>query len=260
MLHSLVLEKPYNIGVNSGRFMLNGEKTSIKEVSFVRYRFEEYTEDIAKYITEMQKKFEYSTHMVEVMLSERAEEYIRIIKSNFDNVPIYLYVPLTDKEIEDDNLDVSTEDILYDLVDNGVMEEIERVMIKDRTTSLYLVTANKFKEVLSEITGKEVYNIGICGSPLSFGEDACLSALIARDLIAYYGDPEKCKIPSANHQCMNSCGCIHYDPILSDVAAPIITKGGNGGGGKKKENNSEGTTKTKGPAKPKVSKAPMEWW
>ena len=259
MVHSLVLDKPHKIGITADKFMLNGEKTSIKETVFVRYRFGEYNIEAIDYINEMQNKFNCSVHLAEIELSEYTCDEIALISNNTTNVPIYLYVPLTDSEIEADMLE-EKRDLLNELAENGFMDKVERLMIRDRSTSLYLVSANRFKEILSKITGLPASTIGICGSPLSFGEDACISALRARDIIAYYGDPEKCKIPSANHQCMKNCGCVYYVPIETDLIAPEPTKGKASTGTKeKKEKKDRKVGQPKAP-KQKVSNAPVEWW
>lgn len=252
MLNSLVLDKMYNIGVAADKFMLNGEKTSIKDVCFVRYRFDEYNEEQLDYIEKMQNKFEYSTHMAEVTLSDRAAKDINDIAQRFENVAIYLYVPVTDAELEADEFDTWKQVLLTSEELN--MTYVERVMLKDKTTYMHLIHANKFKKKLAELAAVEIHGIGICGSPLSVGTDACLHAIQARDLIAFYGNPEKCKIPSANHQCMQGCGCIHYTEITGDSAAPLVSKGGT-----KKEGSSSGTSK-KGNGKAKASKAPIAWW
>lgn len=272
MITSLVLDKRYNIGINVDKFMLNGKRESIKEVPFVRYRFGSYEIEDTHYITEMQRKFDHSVHMVEVELDSLSDSHINLIDSQCVNVPVYLYVPITDTEIESNSLDEEKEELLYELVDNGTIDKVERLMIRDRSTSLYVVSANRIKERLASITGLSANNIGICGSPLSFGENACISAMRGRDMIAYFGDPEKCKIPSANHQCMNSCGCIHYTPVTMDSEAPETLRGKPKSIGteqaepkpkktkEQKQPKEPKPPKEKKAPKPKKSKAPIAWF
>lgn len=251
MVSNLVLTGMYNIGVTDEKYLLNGEKTSIKDVPFVRYRLNEYNEEVIKYIKDMQSKFKHSVHLVEVELGENTADTMEFIKSNLDNVAIYIYVKVYDNHVENG----LSEDILGNLSGIAGTNMYDRIMIKDCSNSLYLVAANNMKAKIRSIVGGKEADIGICSSPLSFCGEACLSSVQARNLIAIYSTSDECKIPSANHECMNTCGCIRHSVINSDIPAPIKKTGGGAG---KKKSASDGTPKKLSPAK-KVSKAPIEW-
>ena len=67
--------------------------------------------------------------------------------------------------------------------------------------------------------------VGICSSPLCMQDNlACLTAVTARELAAVYATAKDLVSPSANHQDMNTCGCIRYMVINSDIEAPADTK------------------------------------
>lgn len=248
MISSLVLTGMFDIGIDKNeKYSLNGERTAIKDVPFIRYRFSEYGEEQIAYIKKMQGKFHYSTHMAEVMLSEKAQEQLKVLADTFDNIAVYLYVPITD-EMVTAGIDENTEELLETIKN----EAYDRIMIRDNTETLHLVSANMLKRQVAEVTAYAQADIGICNSPLSYGNEACLSALTARNLTAMYSASEECAIPSSNHECMNTCGCIRYVLVESDIPTPI------GKGPSEKKSNSGKKTGTSG-SKKKVSKAPLEW-
>lgn len=247
MVTSIVFTGKHNVGVDSNeKFMLNGDKNSIKDVPFVRYRFDNYTQEEVDYIKKQQEKFKYSTHLAEVTLSELTAQQIDLITSQIESIAIFIYVPITDKEAEQG----LSEGIVKNLQSISTCM-YDRVMIKDNSSSLYLVTANELKAEISKVLGIKAEDIGICGSPLSFGTEPCLTAIRARELISLYSLNDGCAIPSANHQCMNTCGCIRYVVISADVPAPVSKK--------KTSAPSKSKSGKSSKAKVKVNKAPFEW-
>ena len=83
MVTSIVLTDCYSIGINgSKKFKVNDNVLSVeKDIPFVRYRFNQYTDREFNYIREMMQKFTNSTHLVEINLNENTEG-ITIIDSN----------------------------------------------------------------------------------------------------------------------------------------------------------------------------------
>ena len=256
MVSNIVFKGRYNVGVNSqGRLMINGERSSIKEVPFVRYRFNSYSEDDIEFILEQANKFKYSVHLVELELSGDIEEQYRLIKGSLDgklDVGIYIYVPIDDTDLIDGISEEKLDwiELLGDI-------EYDRLMIKDKSTSMFLEGANRVKREISEILGINEVDIGICSSPLSFDGNACLTAVKARELMAIYGKSDEVSIPSANHECMNTCGCMRHMVVESDISMPE-NRGSKsvvvGEGVSKKKKVSSGSKKSKG-VKIKV----MEW-
>ena len=255
MITSIVLKDRYNIGVdNNERFQLGDNKVKLDEVPFVRYRFENFTEKDKDYITGMMNKFKYSAHLAEVTIKEGFEEQVRFLNDAFENLIVFLYVPITDEMVTNNSLGEREIGLLGRL---DSMMVYERIMLKDNSNSLYLVSANKLKKQVESLTGFSAREIGICSSPLSFGEDACLTAVRARALESMYVENDKCAIPSANHECMNCCGCIRYNIIEHDLEAPIGKKNAGGSAKSKKE-----STASNGDAKHKKrsSKKVMSAW
>jgi hypothetical protein len=226
MISSIVLTDMHNVGINNkNKFQVDTNLMDIKDVPFVRYRFNSFGTKEINYIKLMQAKFPMSIHMVEVMLGEDTGDVLNNIDDSLDgSVVAYVYIPVTDNE-----------------VDNGLSQEIinnlnkikgcsyDRLMLKDKSKTLNYVVANSLRSAASKITDDDEQEIGICSSPLSFNNDACLTAVRARELAAAYAKVENVPIPSANHQCMNCCGCIKYMVIDKDLPMPIIeTKAGKG--------------------------------
>lgn len=246
MVTSIVFTGKHNVGVENEKFMLGGDKNSIKDVPFVRYRFDNYTQEEIEYIKRQQLKFKYSTHLAELQLSSLTAEQIGLITSQIENIAIFIYVPITDTEV---SVGLSAE--IIENLKSIASSMYDRIMLKDKSTSLYLVSANNLKAQIASVIGIKAEEIGICGSPLSFGTEPCLTAIKARELISLYSLNDGCAIPSANHQCMNTCGCIRYVVISSDVPAPVS---------KKKTSTSSGSKANKSSkTKVKVNKAPLEW-
>lgn len=248
MISNLVLTGMYKIGVLDGKYLLNGEKTSIKDVPFIRYRFDNYGEEEIAYIKDMQSKFKYSVHLAEVKLSEDTANTMYNIKNNIDRIAIFVYIPVTDDTIHN-GFSSTTLCCIEGLKDTP----FDRVMLKDNSTLMDTISATKLKKSVAGLIGQRENQIGICSSPLSFCGEACLTAIQARDLIALYSNTDECKIPSANHECMNTCGCIRHTVVNSDINAPVAkTNKGNSKGKKASSGNRGNTLK-------KVSKAPIEW-
>ena len=229
MITSLVLTDTYKIGMDSyNKFMVKDVKVSIKEVPFVRYRFKEYTEKEIDYISKMKSKFIHSGHLAEITLDMNIIQNIDSLNA-IPNIAKFIYISVTDDEVA-----MGFNESTIQLINRLNKNQIDRVMIKDNSTKLDTVSATKIKKQLASIIGIELDDIGICSSPLSFdGVSACLTAARARELAAKYTDREDIALPSANHECMNCCGCIRYYLVESDIAEPISNTKGNKGGSKK---------------------------
>lgn len=221
MISSIVLTDTYKIGVNeNGKFWLGETKSGTNEVPFVRYRFDNMDDKdkIFAYIEEMYKKFKDSVHLYELhVLNEETAEFAAELEERFENLAKFLYVGVTDEVIDNGEIDSDLVDIICDTLDGC---NIDRIMLKDKSTKLDMVNANRIIDKLAEETDYEAGEIGICSSPLSFDNLCCLTAVKARELAAEYGNAETFPLPTANHQSMNCCGCIRYHVFNGDVAAP----------------------------------------
>lgn len=218
MITSIVVTGTHTIKMNSNKKIKIGDNVlSVeKDIPFIRYRFNQYTETEYNYILNTMKQFCFSTHLAEIPLSENTADTIRYLAENIKNIAKYVYVDITDE-------DVSAGSISADklaLLDTLIKLDIDRIMLKDKSSSLDTVTAKKFIKTLITRLGYKEEIFGVCSSPLSFSDWACLTAVKARELMSVYSTIADVALPSANHQCMNCCGCIRYMTVTADTEAP----------------------------------------
>ncbi len=259
MISNLVLTGTYNIGITNEKMMLNGNKNDIKDIPFIRYRFEDYADDKLDYIKSMQSKFKYSAHLAEVYVKEGFIEEVKNLKEKLNNIIVFLYIPITNEDVTADGISENTENLLYDLVDANL--DVDRVMLKDLSSSLFTVVANKMKKRITEILGCQISDVGICCSPLSvFDGNACLTAMKARELSAIYND-NPVAVPSEKHECKNDhgCCCIRHFIVNSDIAAPVIKVGNTGGSEKKSDEDGDSAENEKKKTAKKVTMMLTSW-
>lgn len=267
MIVSLRLTGPHRIDITkNGKFNYKDEKLSIKEIPFVRYNFDSYGDSELAYISESIKKFNYSGHLVEIEVAQGYLELCRRIRKEIPDCAIFLYTNVTDAEVAKNELDSNKNNELCLLNGSGVY--IDRLMIKDTSLTLHTVSANKIKSSLVSLTGMDINDIGIHESPLSFGDECCLTAERARRLCAQYNSNEKCALPSANHQGMNCCGCIRYyivdcdliceNPIVNAMNVPQTDESESSADAENKSTKS--SVKNKKPPVKKVPKNVMRAW
>lgn len=220
MITSLKLNGMYSIGITNGKIEVNENTLDIKkEIPFLRYALGEITDAKLDYIKSMKEKFSASTHLVEINYAENANiaETVNKVKAVLGGVAVYTYFNITDENMVPGNPEL-----------NGIIETIktlkttavDRIMFKDKTTTLDTVTSQNLIKRAAKESGFSINMFGICSSPLSFGDNACLTAIKARELMSKYSSIADVALPSANHQCMNCCGCIRYIEVTEDIAAP----------------------------------------
>lgn len=252
MITSIVLTDTHNVGLDShGKFVIGIKdavdenktkdvKVSIKDVPFVRYRFNSYSNEEIEYIKSMKEKFKYSSHMAEITIGEDTSDVIRKL-DEIDNIIKFVYVPVNDEHVLN-GLDEKT----LELIGRASEEFYDRIMLKDCSTTLHSVAASRIKKQIIEVDEVDINDtdeIGICSSPLSFdGKNACLTAVKARELSAEYAENDEVALPSANHECMSCCGCIRYFVIDKDIEVKEVSKGK--GGTSKKKSSTEGKSKS----------------
>lgn len=244
MVTSIVLTDCYSIGINgSKKFKVNDNVLSVeKDIPFVRYRFNQYTDREFEYIKNMIQKFSNSTHLAEIKLDERTVEIVKYIEENISNMAKFIYIDITDDAV----LNGTVGDEIKDLLEPVVEFDIDRVMLRDKSTKLDTVAAKRIITDLGTEFDLDDEMIGICSSPLCFGEWACLTAVKARELMSKYNNLSDVALPSANHQSMNTCGCIRYMIISENLEAPS-----DGKIKKEKTAKTPSEKKEKAPAKPK---------
>ena len=213
MITSIVLTGKHVIELDAyNKFKHGKNRTSIKEVPFIRYRFDRYGQDEIEYIRDMKEKWIYSSHLVEIHLDEDTEQVIEDL-DKVDNLIKYVYM-----EIDDSDIDNGLSDEKIRRLESIAYQYIDRFMLKDKSTKLDIMRANELKSEIASILDIDEWDVGICQSPLSFGDgNACLTALKARELSAEYAENDEAALPTANHQSMKTCGCIRYITIDSDI-------------------------------------------
>ena len=222
MIASIVVTGRHNIGVNSGKkIKVNDNILSLeKDIPFIRYRFDDYSNEDFEYIKSMMSKFSYSTHLVEIKLSDKSAEILEYFEDNIPNIAKYIYIDVTD-EIA---LAKSFGEDLLNLLDSTLDYTVDRYVLKDKSTCLDTVSAKSIIRQCCKQLSLTEEMFGVCSSPLSFGDWACLTAVKARELMSSYSTIADVALPTANHQCMNCCGCIRYFVVESDLEAPADAK------------------------------------
>jgi len=223
MVTSIKLKGMYNVGVSSSKnIKIADNKVSLKDIPFVRYDLGYYGEVEAKYIKDMMEKFSLSTHLVQFNIKAGILEEMASISSLFDKVAKYVYLDITNDDVVNGCLNTDSVSILSEVL---ATYTVDRIMLVDKTTTLDMANAKKIMGTLAKTVKVRGDMIGICSSPLCMTDElACLTAIKARALAALYNSSNDVAVPSANHQCMNCCGCIRFFDITSDIEAPVSTK------------------------------------
>jgi len=209
----------HSIGITNNKIEVGENLLDIKkEIPFLRYALGEITDDKLSYIKSMQEKFSASTHLIEITAEENPNiaETVNKVRTTLDRIAVYAYFNITDDNVASGSLAFTMVEAIKSLKATNV----DRIMFKDKTTTLDTVTSQNLIKQAAKESGFAVSMFGICSSPLSFGESACLTAIKARELMSKYSSIADVALPSANHQCMNCCGCIRYIEVTEDIAAP----------------------------------------
>lgn len=259
MITSIVLTGMYNIGISdSGKIQTpDGVIINTKDIPFVRYRFSEYNSEQLEFIKKNKARFN-CVHVAEVTLSPKAASELKAIREMDENIACLVYIDVTDTEVANGLTDEQIE-----LIESVEDCEIDRLLIRDKSNSMYEMALDKLKKQVSDASDFDVTDIGCCGGPCAFfGGNACLTALHAREILARYADRDDIVVPSANHEgtldkadtassCVNKCGCIRYHIFSSDMTAPISKSGGTKKSTGVKKEKSDNTPKK--PKQPKIA-------
>lgn len=221
MISSLVITDKWNIPVVNNKIKLPNGLLSLKDIPFIRYRFERYGLEEQEYINQNFRRFEISTHLAEVKLYDGWDVDVEALTDKFDNLVVFVYVDIDNEDVINNTVKDKYLSELAKIKENSMF--IEKIILHDISTSLHVVASNKIKRVIVEATGIDEAQIGICNSPLSYTDgNACLTAMCAREISAKYNEHTDCPLPSANHEMKNGngCGCIKYEVVDSDLETP----------------------------------------
>lgn len=218
-MNNLVLTDRHTIDVVNNKFSLNNSTIDVSDVAYVRYRFEDFSlPDTLDYIGNSIKKFYLSSHLIEVNLSEHSGDDINNICDTFENVIAFLYIDVDDIDVDRGCL--SEQKILLLKHFKECDAFVERVMLKDKSSSLYTISGNRIRESVANLLGISTSDIGFCQSPLSLCDgNCCLTAERARKLSAEYNEFDSASLPSSNHEFKNgnNCGCIKYHVVTNPL-------------------------------------------
>lgn len=229
MITSLKVNGLFNIGVNSQELInVEGNNIKLSEIPFIRYNLDSYGTAEIEYIKSMMSKFSGSTHLIQVKLNENVNNSVAFLQTYasdiLSKVAKFLYVDITSDEVINNCIDAQK---LQNIVSTAGLIKFDRIMLVDNTTNLDMVHANRMRQDIAKSVNINLSKVGICSSPLCLeGELCCLTAVRARELISLYGNAEMA-LPTANHQCMNCCGCIRFFEINSDLEAPALVEKAN---------------------------------
>jgi len=204
---------------NTGKVKLGENVVSIEnDIPIIRYSFDKWTDKEYAYVEKMQQIFTKSTHVAEVNLDLNTYNVVSRLNEN-KKLAVFVYVKITDDDVARCGVEEEVELNLSGI--NGL--DVYQVCLKDNSRTLDTVTAEAIIKKLSKVSRIKPTSFALCSSPLSFNGSACLTAVKAREIMSKYGDSTDVALPSANHQCMNECGCIRYFEVTSDLEAPPIS-------------------------------------
>lgn len=215
MIGNLRFKGTYYVEVKNDKVRVNGEVIQLKEIPFLRYSLPKYDIEEVEYIAHNQKAFNSAVTIVEFELNDTTIESMELLNDTFEELDReyvkFIYTDVTDDDIERGTLG---SDRLQRLMEVSESEYIDTVVIKDKSTKLSRTDIIKFKEEIGNVVKN--CHIAVCNSPFSFSEDACLTALRARELLSEYSERDECAIPSARHECMDCCKCMRHINIEQD--------------------------------------------
>lgn len=216
MITAVEFKGKYNLGVNSSeKFFYDKEENKsehIKNIPIVIYNFEKEELDL-EFIREQMKRFKYSCH-VAFLTQEEVGDNIYALSMELKEMGVAVFVFYDIFRKEDGSIGVTGDKFNVPM---------DRLVLRDKTNDMQITELNALKRAVSKISGQPLNDIGVCSSPFSFGENACLCAIWARRIMAKYTSNTEVALPSANHECMEECGCIRKIYITEDVEAPAVT-------------------------------------
>ena len=213
MIVNLMMKGTHTVNINENRIIKVGDKmiNVDKDVPIMRYRFEQYTDKEISYIKNMMDKLTRVTHLAEIPLNENT---ITVVKE-LPRMAKFVYSEITSDEADKGEISADKKNLLMQLKE--VIEDVDRIVFKDKTRTMDTVTYSSIVSNIAKNMGIHADKFGICESPLSFGENCCLTAVKAREIMSKYSEISDVALPSANHQNMNCCGCVRFIVIDSDT-------------------------------------------
>lgn len=218
MITNLMLKTKIDIKADSkGKLEIGGVKLSNKEIPFIRYRLDDI-EGCLDYYLKIRDTFKYSCHIIELDVETDCLEILKEIEEKYsESLIVYFMLNVEDCDLRDGLRNTKIEAL------NRCIEacSCNRLMIIDNTSFMHVIGYNNLKKTIMKNCQLMDKEIGVCNSPLSTEENVCLSAVMARQLIASYGEHDEYPLPSQKHEDMNTCGCIRHIVVTSDTDVKI---------------------------------------
>ena len=231
------------------------QRISIKEVPYVRYKLDEYTDDALLFVDTIKKLFVHSVHIIDIDIYQGMVQnaVAEKIKNVFDNqVAIFGIININDSVLDNINMLQATL--------GGITKSLfDRFIIKDGSTRLDNEKFIMLRKYLMTTHG--IKDVGLCSSPFTNEDNCCISAERARHLGAIYGSDEVATAVSTHqNHCANGCFCVRSVTITGDLLAKEGTKKAETKEKEPKQPKEKKESKPKKPAKPKIQSVPDEWF
>lgn len=226
MIKSLVITGLYNISLDANnRVEIDDKKVSIKDIPYVRYKFDKYGDEEVEYIRKSIEKFPYSVHIADIQLVNNAQETCdrlnEIFNSNENgdmNIILFVVINVYGDTVENGCFSDDAVGMIGDIDKDSV----HRFIIKDCDQAIVDKSrADKLIKALMSVSHANVSDIAICGSILSGDKGyskGCLPASVVRDLQTFKSeDIEVPLVPEGHQNCGGCCGCTRYAIVDSDI-------------------------------------------
>ena len=226
MIISLVLNGMYNIGLDgNNRVEIDDKKVSIKDIPYVRYKFDQYEDTEVDYIEASMKKFPYSVHVADIKLGADTTAVCEKLDTKFNvngegDVNLVMFV---DIDVDADTVErCQLSSNIAEMLENVDQSYIDRFVVRDCDQAIVDKSrADKIIKYLHTSFDIDVSNIALCGSILSGDKGycvGCLPASVVRDLQTLKSDDiELPLVPEGHQNCGGCCGCTRYKVVDSDI-------------------------------------------
>ena len=126
MVTSIVLTNKSNIGISSSnKIKVEDHLISLKDIPFIRYRFEEYGESELEFIKKNKERFKGPVHLAEINLCENIETILNNM-DDIEGLAKFVYIPIDDFDIANGIKDETVE-----LINKIGSAYYDRLIIKD---------------------------------------------------------------------------------------------------------------------------------
>ena len=208
----------YKIPVSNEQIYVDGKKLALKDIPYIRYRFENYGDEEIAYIKECMEKFKYSVHIADLAVKDGCATTFDALEETFNSEDVNLFVfailklspGMVNGEISED---------LRENLEQLSEREVTKYILKDDMFNSVVCRIDEYdavRRLLVKITKQKLDKFSLCGSPFEPG-NGCLNASTVRELQTYKAaDIELPLVPEGHENC-GSCGCTRYEVVSCDL-------------------------------------------